>query len=145
MGHRIPDHKSKCKNLHGHTYFLEIYVEGRVIEEEGSDKGMVQDFGDLKEIMMKKIHDKLDHNFIWYEKDDFLEYLRKKDTWNKTTGTIIGVQIGKQVDFIPTAENIAKWCYEQIKDVINNDQRKLIGVKLWETPTSTAYYGDDKR
>ena len=31
-GHRIPDHKSQCRNLHGHRYTLEITLVGAVIE-----------------------------------------------------------------------------------------------------------------
>ena len=27
-GHRIPDHKSQCRNLHGHRYTLEITLTG---------------------------------------------------------------------------------------------------------------------
>ena len=27
-GHRIPQHKSQCRNLHGHRYALEITLEG---------------------------------------------------------------------------------------------------------------------
>ena len=43
-GHRIPDHKSQCRNLHGHRYTLEITLLGQVIEEEGSsDNGMIMD------------------------------------------------------------------------------------------------------
>ena len=40
-GHRIPDHKSQCRNLHGHRYTLEITLTGAVIDVEGnSDNGM---------------------------------------------------------------------------------------------------------
>jgi 6-pyruvoyltetrahydropterin/6-carboxytetrahydropterin synthase len=31
-GHRIPDHKSQCRNLHGHRYTLEITLTGKVID-----------------------------------------------------------------------------------------------------------------
>ena len=46
-GHRIPDHKSQCRNLHGHRYTLEITLVGAVIDVEGSsDNGMIMDFSD---------------------------------------------------------------------------------------------------
>jgi 6-pyruvoyltetrahydropterin/6-carboxytetrahydropterin synthase len=28
-GHRIPDHASQCRHLHGHRYALEITLSGR--------------------------------------------------------------------------------------------------------------------
>ena len=28
-GHRIPNHKSVCKNLHGHRYAIEVTVKGK--------------------------------------------------------------------------------------------------------------------
>jgi len=50
-GHRIPDHKSQCRNLHGHRYVLEITLQGEVIEQEGnSDNGMIMDFSDVKSL-----------------------------------------------------------------------------------------------
>ncbi|MBI4225594.1 6-carboxytetrahydropterin synthase [Candidatus Roizmanbacteria bacterium] len=34
MGHRIPNHKSQCRNLHGHRYKLEVNLEGDVEEKK---------------------------------------------------------------------------------------------------------------
>ena len=36
MGHRVPNHKSKCKNLHGHRYRFEVAVNGELAAEQGS-------------------------------------------------------------------------------------------------------------
>ena len=69
-GHRIPDHKSQCRNLHGHRYTLELTLVGNVIEQEGnSDNGMIMDFGDIKTLANAHLVDKWDHAFIVYEKD----------------------------------------------------------------------------
>ena len=44
-GHRIPDHRSQCRHLHGHRYALEITLAGEVIERAGdAANGMVMDF-----------------------------------------------------------------------------------------------------
>ena len=41
-GHRIPDHRSQCRNLHGHRYVLEITLCGDVVQAPGeSDNGML--------------------------------------------------------------------------------------------------------
>ena len=30
-GHRVPNHKSKCKHMHGHRYRWEAVIEGDII------------------------------------------------------------------------------------------------------------------
>ena len=52
-----PDHK--CARLHGHSWRVELHVEGRV----QADKGWVQDFGDIKEVF-QPYYDQLDHNYL---------------------------------------------------------------------------------
>lgn len=141
MGHRVPNHKSKCRNPHGHTYKLEAYVEGEVSETTGtSEEGMVQDFSDIKDSLVSRIFDVLDHGFMMHVEDVQLREL----FFQRGISTLIPRYDWNiiAVDFVPTAENIAKWCYNQLKEDIDNDQRKLKGVKIWETPTSTAYYGN---
>jgi len=49
----------KCRAIHGHTYHLTIYAEGRLMPHEG----WVFDFGDLKKIMTPVI-DTLDHHLL---------------------------------------------------------------------------------
>src|SRR5471030_1261283 len=69
-GHRIPDHKSQCRNLHGHRYTLEITLTGQVISVEGnSDNGMIMDFSDIKALAKEHLVDVWDHAFLVYEKD----------------------------------------------------------------------------
>ena len=49
MGHRVPNHKSKCATPHGHRYKIEVGVDDKVIDTKGvSDEGMVIDFGDKR-------------------------------------------------------------------------------------------------
>ena len=68
MGHRVPNHKHKCANPHGHRYRLELTVTGLVSEQKGSSsEGMVVDFSDIKKAMMDRIHEPLDHCFMAYE------------------------------------------------------------------------------
>ena len=133
MGHRVPNHKSKCRNFHGHRYRIEVGVDDKIITTPGSsDEGMVIDFSDLKQIMMEEIDEKFDHGFAIYEKDmfanDFLKYV--KGFGQKIIFT----------PFIPTAENLAKHWYDLIKPKLEERKIKIKYVKVWETPTSTALY-----
>ena len=69
-GHRIPDHRSQCRNLHGHRYVLEITLTGDVVQAPGeSDNGMLMDFSEIKQIAKQHIVDVWDHAFLVYEGD----------------------------------------------------------------------------
>ncbi len=56
--HYLPNHKGKCKRLHGHTYELHITIKGLI-----NNEGFVIDFGILKELITPLI-DLLDHNYL---------------------------------------------------------------------------------
>lgn len=144
MGHRIPNHKSKCRNLHGHTYTIEVGVNDKVITTKDSTlEGMVIDYSDLKDIIMKEIDIKLDHGFMVYDKDPLV------GEWKKSR-IMLGMKI-IIVDFIPTAENIAKYLYYIMKKKLKEKNIEIYNIKIWETPTSLAVYskndeiGDNER
>ena len=131
-GHRIPNHNSQCKNLHGHRYALEITLSGDIIsQEQASENGMVMDFSDVKRIARTSVVDVWDHAFLVYCKDqvvlDFLNTLPNHKT----------------VIFpsVPTAENMAAEAFRLLqasyKDTFGN-HLKLERVRLYETPNSWA-------
>ena len=49
----------KCKNMHGHTYGLTVFIEDRIKQPEG----WLVDYADLKAIV-KPVLDKLDHHCL---------------------------------------------------------------------------------
>lgn len=129
MGHRVMNHNSKCKNLHGHRYKMEICMKGKLIEKENdSSRGMVIDFGDIKSITLTFINDVLDHGFMVWEKDKLLTSFFKKNPEQKHI----------TVPFTPTAENIASWIFKKLDPLFQDTYGtglKLYSIKLWETPT----------
>lgn len=131
-GHRIPSHKSQCRNLHGHRYAIEITLSGDIIRQEGaSDNGMVMDFSDVKAIARKCVVDVWDHAFLVYKGDtavlEFLESLPDHKT--------------VVMESIPTAENMAAEAFRilhaQYHDTYGT-HLKLERVRLYETPNSWA-------
>lgn len=50
------DYESKCENLHGHNWIIQIFVEAEKLDSNG----MVLDFTHIK----KEIHDFLDHKYL---------------------------------------------------------------------------------
>lgn len=61
--HFLPSHEGKCKNLHGHRYFLDVSITGPILGD-GPSEGMVIDFGDLKQIIHSTIVNRYDHTCL---------------------------------------------------------------------------------
>ncbi len=57
--HKLEWHKGKCKNLHGHTYKLQIAVEGEL-----NKNGVVMDFKDLDKTVKERVIKRLDHQYL---------------------------------------------------------------------------------
>jgi 6-pyruvoyltetrahydropterin/6-carboxytetrahydropterin synthase len=131
-GHRIPNHASKCRHLHGHRYAIEITLSGNVIEAAGrSDEGMVMDFGEVKAIANRELVEKWDHAFLVYRGDEaVLDFLNSLPDHR----TVV-------LDCIPTAENLAREAF-RILDVCYRDTYgtglRLERVRLYETPNAWA-------
>lgn len=133
MGHRVTNHKSKCKNFHGHRYKVIVGVDDKVITTKGaSDEGMVIDFGDIKTIMMDTIDAEYDHGFCLYDQDPHFETFREICEAD-------GLKF-IPVSFIPTAENLARHWYELLQPILKDRGIAISFVKVNETPTSAAYY-----
>ena len=77
--HSLPEHLGKCRNVHGHTYTVEVTIEG-TIDSGGPTDGMVMDFADLSSRVAELVVDPLDHRYL----NDLF-------------------------DFAPTAEAVAEW------------------------------------
>lgn len=132
-GHRIPNHKSKCRNFHGHRYKVEVSLEGPIKEATGdSDDGMVLDFSDIKNVLMMQVDARFDHGFIVWEKDtEGIEALAALGEKHKTIITT----------FVPTAENLAQFIFNLLVGtyhLIYGDRLTLVKVRLFETPTCWA-------
>ena len=65
MAHALKGYDGPCKNIHGHSYSLNVTVAGYPITDERNPKlGMVMDFGDLKKIVRKTVVDIFDHALV---------------------------------------------------------------------------------
>jgi 6-pyruvoyltetrahydropterin/6-carboxytetrahydropterin synthase len=135
-GHRIPCHKSQCRNLHGHRYTLEITLVGAVIQSEGnSDNGMIMDFSDIKALAKEHLVDIWDHSFIVYEKDDKVRDFLATLPGHKTV----------VIDRIPTVENLAQVAFDILKAAYTDrfgTGLHLHKLVLHETPNCWAEITD---
>lgn len=57
--HRIKEAEGKCERLHGHTWKVQVTIQGKKLDE----RGMLIDFREVKKIIKKSL-DKLDHQYL---------------------------------------------------------------------------------
>ena len=61
--HFLSGYEGKCSNIHGHRWKLEVTVQNETLEQTGQMRGMIVDFGQLKDDI-KKLADEFDHSLI---------------------------------------------------------------------------------
>lgn len=129
MAHMLANHQGLCKNLHGHTYKMQITVQS-ANDALCEEKDMVMDFKDLKEIVKERIVDKLDHAFV---------YMKNSPDSVETSIAEILIANGRKTfgfDFRPTAEKMGYYFYNEVKDELEQNGIIIKKLTLWETPTS---------
>ena len=122
--HVLTNHQGLCKNLHGHTYRVDVSVAQAA--DDGRD--MVIDFKDLKAIANEVICDRFDHAFIY----------NTESAGEREIAAVVEKN-GMRTVAIPfrsTAENLAKMFFNDLKPRIPG----LSAVKVWETADSAAEY-----
>ena len=107
--HALPNHEGKCRELHGHSYRIELHFEGEIKPARGeSDDGMVLDFCEVSAWWRREVEPLVDHRFL-----------------NETMPE----------RFLPTtAENIAAW----VLTLLAGADLPVTGVTVWETPSASA-------
>ncbi len=118
--HHLPHHEGICKEVHGHTYKLEVEVSLDNLIEEGSSEGMVVDFGNLKVLVTNRVLSILDHSDL----NEIVE----------TTSFGCGVICSGN----PTVENLTYWIWSALDVPLVNLDLRLDRVRLWETDTCYA-------
>ena len=123
--HVLTSHQGLCKNLHGHTYRVDVSVS----QAADDDRDMVIDFKDLKGIANEVVCDRFDHAFIY----------NTESVGEREIAAVVEKN-GMRTVAIPfrsTAENLAKLFFSDLKARIPG----LVAVKVWETADSCAEYG----
>ena len=120
-GHRLVNHESKCRNVHGHRYVAEITVGAEALD----DVGRVVDFGEIKRVVGTWIDDVLDHGYIGQQGDPVLDLVAHHG-WKLHA-----------VTFPPTAENLAAYILEASQRLLG-PRFVVERVRLYETPNGYA-------
>lgn len=129
MAHALLGYDGPCRNIHGHSYVLEVTVLGTPIQDTANPKnGMVLDFGDLKTIVYREIVDQLDHALVLNEQTPDTDFsLYEKVLY---------------LPYQPTSENMVLDFVDRIKRNLP-DSVSLAAVRLYETATSFAEWNSN--
>lgn len=119
-GHRLLNYDGKCKHLHGHNGRAIIVLEGPTLDA----RGMLVDFGDIKQKVQQWIDDHIDHNMLLCRDDPILPILEAQ-----------GERVFVMNDN-PTAENIARLIHDRAVEA----GLPVVEVTLWETEKCYASY-----
>jgi len=126
MAHALQGYDGPCKDIHGHSYTLEVTVSGEPIIDRSSPKlGMVIDFGDLKSVVNEHIVNVFDHALVL--KKGF-ETMLLSDAGIQRTKLIL-------TDFQPTSEHFIGHFALLLTDALPQGV-VLEKLKLHETATS---------
>lgn len=128
--HMLSNYNGKCHNLHGHTYKLQVSLEGPICIE-GNSRGMVMDFNELKQYL-EVIKDTFDHAIIFSDAENRRCAEDELYKWAVQWDMNYVVVHGKC-----TSETMVEYIKEMLNDLISI-QGLTISVRLWETPTSFA-------
>lgn len=96
-------------NYHGHNYELDVTVEGPI----SPSTGYVMDLGTLRALVEELLLSRLDHRNL-------------------------NLDVPWFADLIPSAENIARVCWEQLQPRLPDGL--TLRIRLWETPRNHVDY-----
>ena len=126
--HFLAGYQGKCGNIHGHRWTVKVIAKGEALEENRAQtRGMLMDLSQLK-AALQEMGNAMDHVLILERgtmADDTLGCL-KRDGFRMV-----------EVDFRPTAENLARWFYDRLME----QGFSLQSVVVYETPNNCAAYG----
>lgn len=125
--HRLSGHDGPCRNIHGHSYHLEVEVRGTPRKEAGHPRdGMIMDFSELDTLVQDRILNLFDHSLILKRSASAVS-----EPLNSEPEKIL------YLDFQPTCENLVLDFAGRLESGLPTNL-ELIRLKLQETRRSWA-------
>ncbi len=86
--HQLTMVGSKCENMHGHNWRIEVYVSG----EKLNAGGVLVDFGEIK-AHLAEVMKKLDHKFL-----NELEYVSDGNPSSENIASFVATELQTRID-----------------------------------------------
>ena len=132
--HMLFNYEGACRNLHGHSYALEVTIEG----PQDDKFGFVLDFKILDTIIKEVVPD---HYFI--SNNTLPEDCPERQIVKILKANNMAV---KEYKFEPSAENMVRNFAYEIQEQLfkHNISADVVEVRLWETTNSHAIWKKEK-
>jgi len=117
MSHRLTFHKGPCKNIHGHSYKLVLFLTGELDEN-----GLILDFYDINQIVSPFIGE-LDHAFLCSPDDEkILNFLKEMEYKYYLS------------DEFTTCEQMTQFFWRKLSPEFKKYKNiKSLGIRIYET------------
>ena len=116
--HRLLHYEGKCRNLHGHRWKVEVWIEGEVDEATS----ILVDFN-----LVKNVIERFDHQVILNEGDPMVGCLTRFQTVITTPGDPSSEMLARRIREMLTAET-----------PLNLPSVQINRIRVWESPTCCA-------
>ena len=131
MAHAIHGYTGACKNIHGHSYELQVTVSSdQPVKGYIPGTGFVIDFKELKQLVNSSIIQQFDHKLVLSSK-----FLKQNPDLRLQENLVIW-------EGEPSAENILLYIHEMLTQQLPVTV-KLVKLKLYETKDSYAEWVDN--
>lgn len=110
--HRLRGYDGKCEGIHGHNWIVEVFILCKSLNK----LGLAMDFAEIRSNLFQVI-EKLDHKDL--NNPFLIPFFKERN---------------------PSAENIACFIYQELKNKINSPGIQLSKVVVKESETSGVAY-----
>ena len=116
--HRLLHYQGKCRNLHGHRWKVEVWIEGEIDDATQ----ILVDYNAITTVI-----ERLDHQVILNNSDPMVKCLTKFQSVITTPGD-------------PSSEMIADRIHEMLNEEckLNGKKVRIKRIRVWESPTCCA-------
>ncbi|MDD1679445.1 MAG: 6-carboxytetrahydropterin synthase [Methanomicrobiales archaeon] len=116
--HRLLHYEGKCRNLHGHRWRVEVWIEGETDEVTR----ILMDYN-----LIKTVIERFDHQVILNETDPMVDCLTRYQTVITTPGD-------------PSSEMISSRIWDMLcaESPLNTAVARLTRLRVWESPSCCA-------
>ncbi len=125
---------TRCHHVHGHSYKFELFLRA----DHPNPAGMVSDFKAVKDGGINDLFDSFDHAVMLWDKDQRADIIGR-----------INPDRHLLVPFNPTAEMLAKACFELCQGILSHSPKmsgevdaRIARVIVHETDTGYAEYDE---
>lgn len=135
VAHRLSQTPGKCENIHGHSMWVEMRINGRINPASGllENDNSEFEFGTVKKFFRNYLDNTFDHHVVLNEKDPWANLVNVTAT--EGSGHLPDKLPGLTTfDGDPTTENIAKWIAAEMAKTFLTD----VAVDVAETSVNKA-------